>query len=225
MTQTNSMDKGDRMRCSKFTSSFVKSGLIALAIGSASATAQAQFFVNTFGLASPVQTVTFSELTFAQGTTITNQYAAFGVSLSPGIFYNSQGPVAFPGITGDYLGNNVQGLVNPFSILFGTVQSDAAFGAATNPTTTLFEALLAGNIVASGTSATDFSSANAYYGFSGVNFDEIRMTVGGDQQMLIDNVQMGSAATVVPEPGTFALLAAILIPGAAVIRRRRRFTR
>lgn len=205
----------------KLKSSFVKSGLVALAIGAASSTSQAQFFVNTFGLASPVQTVTFSEASFAQGTVITNQFAGFGVTLSPGIFYNSQGAAALSGISGDYVGNNISGLVNPFSILFGSVQTAAAFGAATNPTSTLFEALLLGSVVASGSSATTFNDPNAFYGFNGVNFDEIRITVGGDQQMLIDNVQTGIPATVVPEPGTFVLLGAFLIPGAAVMRRRR----
>jgi len=198
----------------------LRAGLVAAALVTVSSVAQAQFFVNTFGLTSPISTVTFSEFAFAQGTSITNEFSSLGVTLSPGLQYNSQGGTfGFSGITGDYVGNNGGQFINPFSILFNSAQTAAAFAAATNPTTTFFEALLGGSVVASGTSATNFSDPNAYYGFTGVVFDEIRVTVGGDQQMLVDNVQLGNG-TVVPEPGTFALLAAMLIPGAALLRRR-----
>lgn len=173
---------------------------------------------NTSGLASPATTITFDELVFAGGTSITNQYAGLGLTFSPSLRYDSQGAAQFPGITGHYLGNNGPCCDNPFSILFGGDITAAAFGVATNPATTLFEALDDGLVVESFSAPTNFDgSTNSFFGFSGVTFDEIRVTVGGDQQILIDNVQSGS----VPEPTSLALLG-LGLAGFAASRYRRK---
>lgn len=58
-----------------------------------------------------------------------------------------------------------------------------AFGFASNPANTLVEALLLGGVVESFVVATNFNVAGtAFLGFSGIVFDQIRVTVGGDTQ-------------------------------------------
>ena len=179
--------------------------------------------VNSFGLAAPSSTITFDELVLPDSTLITNQYSGLGVTFSPGLRYNSQGPSVLSGITGNYAGNNGAAgpILNPFSIIFGTPQTAAAFGFATNPANTLVEALLGASVVESFTQATTFdNNATAFLGFSGIAFDQIRITVGGDQQGLVDNIQVGVAAAV-PEPATLTFFGTALLALGALRRRRK----
>lgn len=191
---------------------------LALAAGLfAAGTALATPIQNTTGLAAPATTITFDEIVFPGGTSITNEFAGLGVTFSPGLRYDSQGPATFPGVTTHYVGNNLPCCINPFSLLFGGDVTEAAFGVATNPATTLFEALDNGAVVESFSAPTHFDgSTNYFFGFTGITFDEIRVTVGGDNQILIDNVQIGS----VPEPGTLALIG-LGLSGLAAARRRK----
>ena len=156
--------------------------------GSVSATP----ITNDTGLADPQSIITFDEFVFADQTVITNQFESLGVTFVSMLFYNSQGPAVFPGVETNYLGNNGNALVNPFSILFTTPQTAAAFGIATNPSTTTFTAKLNGLIVESYQSATNFDDPSvSFQGFEGILFDEIEVSVGSDQA-LIDNIQLGS---------------------------------
>lgn len=179
--------------------------------------AQAAPIVNSFGLAAPATTVTFSELNFAQSTLITNQFAAFGVTTS-GHEYNSQGQAPFPGISGDYIGVST---TVPFLLSFGQVVTSAAFGYAKNPTTVLVEALLGNSIVESFSQAVTYNDPNtAFLGFSGISFDAIRVTANG-REGLVDNVQIG-AANSVPEPATLGLLALAMTAAGLAIGSRKR---
>ena len=188
---------------------------LALALGLCALGTQAASVQNNTGLASPATVVTFSENILAAGTSVTSY---LGLGFSPFLRYDSQGPAAFPGITGHYLGNNGGAIQNPFSILFGGDVTGAAFGVATNPATTLFEALDNGVVVESFLAATHFNGSTAsFFGFQGITFDEIRVTVGGDHQLLLDNVQIAGA---VPEPESAALMLAGLA-ALATLRRRR----
>lgn len=177
---------------------------------------------NGFGLSAPGVTVVFDEpgFTFPADTLINSQYATFGVTFS-GLRYDS-GPSPLPGISGPHLRNyynlpgsgEVAGLVNPFSIYFSAPQSAAAFGLATNPSTTTFRALLSGTEVEAFSTSTSFDdSSRAFFGFSGILFDEIQVDVSTDFA-LIDNVQFEA----VPEPGTLLLVGGGLL---GLIARRR----
>lgn len=197
--------------------------LAALGLAAAAFSAGAAPITNNTGIAAPAQTITFSEFVFATNTPIINQYASLGVTFTPSLYYNVQ-PVFFPT---DFLANfSFAGdpTNNPASILFAQDQTAAAFAMQTNPGTSTFEAYLDGVLVESFTAATslsflpDLTNASNFYGFSGIVFDEIRITSGGPGGVFqIDNLQLSSA---VPEPGTLALLV-LGLAGLAATRRRR----
>jgi hypothetical protein len=187
----------------------------------ASLTASAASIINNTGIASPAQTITFSEFVFATDTPITNQFAGLGVTFSPSMYYNTQ-PNFFPT---DFLANFSFGgdpTHNPVSILFAQDQTAAAFAMQTNPGTSTFEAFLNGVFLESFSAATtlsflpDLTNASNYYGFTGIVFDEIRVT-SGTTFFQIDNLQLSSS---VPEAGTLALLG-FALAGLGFSRRRK----
>lgn len=192
--------------------------------------ARAEFIRNPTGIANPAVVVRFDELGLAPATPVAAQYLPFGVTFSPGVFQNplQTEDATFPHIDTHRLGN-FQDLFgengSPFSILFATPQTEAAFALVSAlPTTTVFTALLAGVPVESATPATDFTSTNNFYGFVGVTFDEIRVNVGTSAggKALIDNLQMGQRAAAVPEPSGLLLGAAAATAAALWARLRRR---
>ncbi len=192
--------------------STMKKGLLASAMLLAAAASHATAVQNTTGLAGATNTITFSELTLAAGTTITNQYAADGASFSAFAVFRPQD--GFYGT--DYIGNfGGQGTANPFEIVFTHAVSGAAFDFISNSGTTQFEALLSGSVVGTFSAATSTSVGN-FYGFDGVSFDTIRVTSPGNGAMEMDNLEFRTA---VPEPGSIALMAIGL---AAIALRARR---
>lgn len=171
------------------------------------------------GLASPDSTVTFSEVALANGTLITNQFAAYGVTFA-GAYMNPQGGFITPPNAGNFQqpdGPTV--FSNPFSIFFNTPQEAAAFEYLSNPGTTLFEARLNGNLVESFSTATALSPL--FYGFQSIVFDEIRVTapLSTNQAALFDTIQLQAAE--VPEPASLALWSLISVAGLAAWRRRK----
>ena len=86
--------------------------------------------INNTGIASPTQTITFSELSFATGTPITNQFSSFGATFSPSLFYNVQ-PAFFPtpSLANFDLAGNIN---NPVTITFSHPVTSAAFAMQTN---------------------------------------------------------------------------------------------
>lgn len=174
---------------------------------------------NTTGIVSPIITITFDEVALGDSALVTTEYSGLGVTFS-GLYYNPQGPVPFPGISGNNVGNNSFPLLNPFSIFFSSDVTSVAFGVATNPGLTTFEAWNGGLFVESFSASTSFDGSTDYYfGFTGITFDEIRVSVGGagGGGMLIDNLQVSP----VPEAKTYAMLAAGLCLLGFVARRRK----
>lgn len=204
------------------------------------------------GLPSPASTITFDELVISQGTSITNQFASFGVTFSPSLIYSPQGLTNCCDALGDgtnadsgYIGN-LNGLPNPFSIKFTGTQTAAAFALSTlSQPSTLFEALLAGNPVPNEfffrATADEYNQAGQpvgpFFGFSGFAFDEIRVTVGvstlddspGSVRAVIDNIQLSQTPgpDVSPPPvatpePTTLLLFGTTAGGLGLVRWRRR---
>ena len=174
------------------------------------------------GLTSPVQTVSFSEFTFAPNTPITTQFSSLGVSFTPQLYYDT--PDALPAnIVGDRLQNYYfQGsyiCCNNFSILLTDARNAVDFNFVTTPGTTTFTAKLLGVTLASFSTSTDLTSTPNFYGFQGFFLDEIDVSIASSNgAMQLDNIQLGETSA--PEPGVFGLLGSGLIALAAFSRRR-----
>jgi hypothetical protein len=166
--------------------------------------ANATIINSTTGLASPVTTITFDELSLAAGTVVTNQYSSFGVTFSPNLYQSPQASYSYPNIDNSNLGNFYPA-VSPFAINFLSAQNEVAFAFVTNPTSTTFSTFLNGTFLESRAFSTNNSSTNDWYHFSGYNFNKITVATGGDTLMLLDNLQLGAP---VPEPSTYAMLLA-----------------
>lgn len=155
------------------------------------------------GITAPARTITFDELVFPANTQITNQYAALGVTFSPGLRYSPQ--TGFPNITGNTLGNFSPYVQGPYTINFTSLQSSAAFALASNGSVYTFQSFLGAVLVESFSSSVGFTSASNFYGFSNSNFDSIRITNQSNDSFLLDNLKLSTMGAV-PEPTTWMLM-------------------
>ena len=156
--------------------------------------ARATFVNNDFGLTSPVQVVTFDEHILAQNASVTTQYSDLGVTFA-GAFYDPD-VSNLVHVVGHRLGNFIPSTpVSAFSMHFNARQTRAAVAMATQPGTSTFTALLNGVVVETGNAATSLSNPNDFFGFEGILFDEIRISVNSvDHALLLDNLQTGAPA-------------------------------
>lgn len=186
-----------------------RAGLLIVIVLMATVTTSEASFINT-PLVSPVTTVTFSEVGLANGTVVTDQFSSFGVefgslSSTEGLYFGSGAGNPGPGLQ-----NFFPDTYNPFEINFETALTEAAFQMITNGYTDTFTALLNGVVVETASATT---GSWAYYGFTDIVFDQIRVNIGGDvhsnDHMRLDNIQIGAAA--VPEPTALALMAIGLV--------------
>ncbi len=163
----------------------------------------APIIASSNGIAAPAQTITFDELVFPANTLITNQYAALGVTFTSGLRYSPQ--TGFPNITGNTLGNFSPYVAGPYTLSFSSLQSSAAFAMVSNSSVYTFQSFLGASLVESFDSVIGASSASNFFGFSGSNFDSIRITSNSNDSFLIDNLKLSSVGAV-PEPTTWMLM-------------------
>ncbi len=186
------------------------------------APARASFFRNSTGISNPAGTVSFDEHVLANDSPIADLYADAGIASTSNLFFhNFSGSVnGNPNVWGNFAWNrnSMGSYVSPFSITFVAPQSAAAFAISGQSTAALFEALLDGVVVDSGTADISHGEedVNDIYGFTDITFDQIRVTAPASGLFIadVDNIQL----SVVPEPATLSLL----VLGAFGLRRRNR---
>jgi len=195
---------------------------VALAALALATSVRADPLVNNTGLTAPGTTITFSEVVLATDTPVTNQFASFGATFSPNLYYDPQAGLFPTPALGNY-NNSSFPLINPASILFTQDVTAAAVAVQTGTGTTAFTALLDGVVVETFTAPTDSFGGNAsnFYGFTNIVFNELR--IQANPAFVIDNLQFNvSGAAAIPEPGTLALLlVGGLTTSAGFLRRRR----
>ena len=174
------------------------------------APAHAAFFNNSTGLASPDQTITFESVTLAANAPVTTEFQALGVTFGSA-FANPDLSSAYPHISGNRIGNFRSEVPQAglFTVDFDSDLSAVAFALVTAPGTSTIQAFLDGTLVESATASTSTSDSVNYFGFEGIVFDEITISVvSGDHALMIDGLQTIAATPAVPEPQSGALLLA-----------------
>jgi hypothetical protein len=199
----------------------IATGLLAVAVATLPALRASEINNSATGLTSPTETIDFTEVPLADGTALTNQFAAYGVTFSNlwySTVYDFGTSIVAPEAANFSIGCPC---VNPYSIFFSTPQTDVAFGLVTNSgDNTTITALLGGSVVDSFTATTDLSGN--FFGFTGLSggFDQIQLSTQDnvDGAAVIDTIELGTA---IPEPASWVLLA-LGTASLAVVRRFRR---
>lgn len=187
----------------RVAASGVAISLLAGALLGAAPAAAATLSYST-GLTSPAITLDFSGL--GEGTAVGNTYAAQGVTFG-GLYVNSFFGNTLSPTTAPAAVNFLGGTTNvTFTIGFDAPISDAAFFLFTDGSGTTITSSLAGVTLETVTATTYSSSGNDFFGFTGSSFDLITVTVSGSGNAVIDNLELGQSAAVVPEPGTAAIV-------------------
>jgi len=183
-----------------------------------------QIVAGVTGLTSPVSTVDFTELSLAANTTVTTQYASYGVSFSPNVYYNAETQY-FSNEVSNFTDPTEPEFVDPVIISFTSPQTSAAFQMVADDTPYLFQAFSGGT---SGTLVDSFSSevtgTIAYYGFTNETFDTIEISQGdsgGGPYWDLSNIELSNAAiSGVPEASSMLLVGPVLA-GLWIASRRR----
>ncbi len=135
------------------------------------------------GLSGATNTISFSEVTTVDNQNITNEFAALGVTIQNfGIEKDDeQGIVsnATYGFSGDYLMAGIDpfySLQPPYVFSFNAPVRGAAFVAIGQSSDWLVEAYLDGNLIESFSAMIGGMANAAFWGFTDVTFDTIRLT-------------------------------------------------
>ena len=170
--------------------------------------AQASFITNASGLASPHQTVDFESVALVQNSPVTTEFLSLGVSFG-NAFGNPDPTPGYANISGNRIGNFQGGIGNQGTLVlnFGAVQSSVAFALVTAAGgVSTFRAYIQDALVEEATANTTFDNLNNFFGFEGIRFDRVTLSVASfDRALMIDNLQTIGAA--VPVSGSSAIWA------------------
>ncbi|MBC8089526.1 MAG: PEP-CTERM sorting domain-containing protein [Phycisphaerae bacterium] len=178
--------------------------------------------VSSAGPQSGSTVATFNSL--AAGTVISNQFPAFTVT--GGLCANSDYSSAYFGSDPmqasnfvNFQGGNCNGSANqPFTFTFAQNITSFGFLAVVNGTNTITFTNANGAAVV----PNPYSVVAGWAGITDATpFNMVNVTVSGDGGIALDDVTYATAATVVPEPASMALVASGLL-GVLVAARRRR---
>lgn len=185
----------------------------------------------------------------AVGTTLSNQYAAFGVTFTPNGFTGSGAPTgnwatnSNMTIVNSGNGGDVGGLGTP-SLVSGNVlrsfngwlgeNGDPSFRATFSTPVTEFSAAFAGVASPNSVRIFAFNGVTLVDSITAVNIGQSILSVSaptitsvvvtpGDfnDWVGVDNISFNTSAVTVPEPSTVALFASALAGGVLVLRRRK----
>ena len=146
------------------------------------------------GLDDPASVITFSEIEIGDTEQVTDQFADLGVTFVPNLNYRTGDNADWQNITGPNLRTG-EPEVNPFTIKFVDPQTAATFNAiAQPPTRTTITAKLNGEVVESFETTVSIDNPNNFFGFTGIEFDEIEVEYTAETRMRIDNLQFGVSA-------------------------------
>lgn len=183
--------------------------------------AQATFINNSSGLLNPQQTIDFESAPLTFNQAVSTEFQSFGVTFS-NAFGNPDPSTTYSHISGNRIGNfqaNGPGAAGALVLDFNSVLSSMAFAMVTAPGTSTIQAFLNGSLVESFNAATSAFDPNNFYGFKDILFNRVTMSVASfDTALMIDNLQTGAAGTV-PEPGSSASWALLMLAGMAGLRR------
>ncbi|MFT5041018.1 MAG: hypothetical protein ACI8TX_001989 [Hyphomicrobiaceae bacterium] len=147
--------------------------------------------LGTAGLDDPASVITFSEVEIGDTEQVTDQFAGLGVTFVPNMNYRTGDNPDWQNVEGPNLRNG-EPEVNPFTIKFVDPQTAATFNAiAQPPTPTTITAKLNGAVVESFETTVSIDNPNNFFGFTGIEFDEIEVEYTAETRMRIDNLQFG----------------------------------
>lgn len=168
----------------------------------------------------------FDEVALASGTLISNQYAAYGVVFTGGIYRSNGGYSSANHVSGSYLDSfSGGGHTNFWSIDFSSIQTSAgAYFEVDSDNSLVLTAMLGGNVVESFSFSDGICCTTmAFAGFTGINFDSLRFTtsLSNGRNFYMDELHYTSASTSsVPAPTSIMLLG-LGLAGVGLSRKRK----
>ena len=154
--------------------------------------------LSTAGLPEPESIIDFSELTLPDTSRVSAEFADFGVTFLPNLYYRTGDHPDWASVSGPNLRTG-EPEVNPFSIVFNNPLTSAAVVAiAQPPTPATITAKLNGTEVESFNTTISIDNPNQYFGFTDIIFDEIQIEYTAATRLRIDNVQFGESIALEP---------------------------
>lgn len=162
-----------------------------LLIASTLSTLAEPIVLSPSGLVDPESTITFDELQIADTTRVSEEFADFGVTFLPHLYYRTNDNPDWPNVAGSNLRSG-DPIVDTFSVRFNSPLSSAALTAiAQPPTPATVTAKLNGLEVESFETTVTIDNPDNYFGFKDIVFDEIEIAYTEETRMRIDNIQLG----------------------------------
>jgi hypothetical protein len=145
------------------------------------------------GLEEPAAVVNFNELNLADTVQVSAEFAEFGVTFLPHLYYRTGDHPDWSNVSGANLRSG-DPIVNTFSVTFQGPLDSAALVAIAQPSTpATITAKLNGIEVESFETTISIDNPDNYFGFTGIRLDEIEISYSEETRLRIDNIQLGNS--------------------------------